>query len=45
MSGIFLLAIASFVCTLASALGKCPLWVPVLLLALIQLLLSGMPLR
>jgi hypothetical protein len=33
-----LLAVAAFVCTIVSALGKCPLWVAVLLLCVIELL-------
>jgi hypothetical protein len=33
-----LLAIVAFGCTIASALSKCPLWVPVLLLTIIELL-------
>jgi len=33
-----LLAIAAFICTVASALGKCPVWIPVLLLCIIELL-------
>ena len=32
------LLIAAFVATIASALGKCPLWVPVLLLTIWGLL-------
>lgn len=32
------LLVAAFVCTIASAAGYCPLWVPVLLLTLIELL-------
>lgn len=35
---LLLLAIAAFLCTLASALNKCPLWVPVLLLCIIEML-------
>lgn len=35
-----LLLLAAFVTTIVSAIGKCPLWVPVLLLVLIQLLES-----
>ncbi len=38
----FLLALSAFVCTIASAIGKCPLWVPVLLLCLIPLV-AGLP--
>lgn len=33
-----LLAVAAFACTVASALGKCPVWVPVLFLCVIELL-------
>lgn len=33
-----LLAIVAFGCTIASAVNRCPLWVPVLLLTLIELL-------
>jgi hypothetical protein len=33
-----LLAVGSFICTVAWALGKCPGWVPVLLLTVIELL-------
>ena len=34
----FLLILAAFICTIASALGKCPLWVAVLLITLVLLL-------
>lgn len=33
-----LLVLAAFVSTVASAMGKCPLWVAVLLLVLVELL-------
>jgi len=33
-----LLVIIAFALTIASAINKCPLWVPVLLLALVELL-------
>jgi len=33
-----LLALAAFVCAIAEACGKCPGWVPVILLCLIELL-------
>ena len=33
-----LLVLAAFVCTIASALGKCPMWIPVLLLVVVHLL-------
>lgn len=32
------LVLAAFLCTIASALGKCPLWVAVLLLCVMHLL-------
>lgn len=35
---VLLLLLAAFVCTIASAMGKCPLWVPVLLLVIVDLL-------
>ncbi len=38
MTVIGLLVLAAFVCTIASALNKCPLWVAVLLLCVIELL-------
>lgn len=33
-----LVLVSAFVCTIASALGKCPLWIPVLLLCVAGLL-------
>lgn len=36
-----LLAVLAFVLTIASALGRCPLWIPVLLLALLALIGAG----
>ncbi len=39
-----LLVLAAFGTTIASAIGKCPLWVPVLLVVLV-LLLTVVPLR
>lgn len=38
MSVTFLLLVAAFICTIANALGKCPTWVPLLLIVLVQLL-------
>lgn len=35
---LLLLFLAAFICTIASALNKCPLWVPVLLLCVAGLL-------
>lgn len=37
-----LLLVAGFVCTIVSAIGKCPLWVPVLI-AYVVLLLQVLP--
>jgi hypothetical protein len=34
----FLLVIAAFICAIANALGKCPAWVPLILLCLVHLL-------
>lgn len=33
----FFLIVSAFVTTIASAIGKAPLWVPVLLLALVEM--------
>lgn len=33
-----MLVVVAFVCTIASAVGRCPVWVPVLLLTLVHLL-------
>ncbi len=33
-----ILAVAAFICTIVSAIGKCPVWVPVMLLCVIELL-------
>lgn len=33
-----ILAVAAFIATIVSAIGKCPLWVPVVLLCVIELL-------
>lgn len=38
MTVFLILAIVAFGCTIASAIGKCQLWVPVLLLTIIELL-------
>ena len=35
---ILILVIAAFICTIASAVGKCPLWVGVTLLCVVELL-------
>ena len=32
------LVVAAFICTIVSAIGKCPLWISVLLLCLVELL-------
>jgi hypothetical protein len=38
LSVVMLLVVAAFIVTILSAIGKCPLWVAVLLLVLIELL-------
>ena len=38
LSVTLLLVLAAFVCTVVAAIGKCPLWVAVLLIVLVQLL-------
>ena len=38
LTGTLLLVIAAFFTTIVSAMGKCPLWVPVVLLCLVALL-------
>lgn len=43
MSVLLFLYVAAFVATIVSALGKCPLWVPVVLLCIAGLL-AAMPL-
>ena len=35
-----LLALSAFVCTIVSTLGKCPLWIPVVILCVAELLRS-----
>ena len=42
MSVTLLLVVAAFICTIANALGKCPAWVPLLLLC-VCLLLGVLP--
>lgn len=37
---ILLLIIAAFICTIVNALGKCPVWVPLVLLCVVELLHS-----
>lgn len=34
----FLLLLSAFITTIASGMGKCPLWIPVLLLCIFSLL-------
>jgi hypothetical protein len=34
---ILLIALAAFLLTIASAIGKCPLWIPVLMLSIFAL--------
>ncbi len=38
MTVTFLLLIAALVTTIASAMSRCPLWVPVLLLVIVELI-------
>jgi hypothetical protein len=45
MGILLLLVVLAFALTIASAIGKCPLWVPVLLLALERMLSLGVPFR
>lgn len=33
-----ILVITAFICAIVSALGKCPVWVPVILLCVVELL-------
>lgn len=35
---IFVLILAAFICSIAGAMNKCPLWVPLVLLCVIELL-------
>jgi hypothetical protein len=42
MSVTFLLVIAAFICAILSALGKCPVWVPIILIC-VALLLGVLP--
>jgi len=44
LSVTLLLVFAAFICTIASALGKCPLWIAMILVVLVQLL-SVAPIR
>jgi hypothetical protein len=37
-SVVLLLVVVAFICTIAAAANRCPLWVPVLLVVLVQLL-------
>lgn len=41
---VLLLVVAAFICTIVSAIGKCPLWVGVLLLCVVALI-QTVPLR
>lgn len=38
MTVFVILSLTAFVCTIASAMGRCPVWIPVLILCLIELL-------
>ena len=37
MSVVLLLVVAAFICTVVSAIGRCPLWIAVLLLCVAML--------
>ena len=39
------LALAAFLCTIASAMARCPLWVPVMLLTILALIKALPPMR
>lgn len=34
---IICLVVAAFICTIVAAMGKCPVWVPMLLLCVVEL--------
>lgn len=38
LTPIVILVVAAFICAIAEALGKCPSWVPVILLCIVALL-------
>lgn len=44
MSVIFFIVVAAFICAIVSAIGKCPLWVSVILLCIAELI-RVLPLR
>lgn len=44
MSVALLLVVAAFICTVVAAIGRCPLWIAVLLVC-VAMLLGVMPLR
>jgi hypothetical protein len=44
MTVILFLVIAAFICAIVSALGRCPLWVAVILLCIVELM-RVIPLR
>jgi hypothetical protein len=44
LSIVCILAIAGFVSTIIAVMGKCPLWVPVLFISIVQVL-QCLPLR
>jgi hypothetical protein len=44
MTVILFLVIAAFICAIVSALGRCPLWVSVILLCIVELM-RVIPLR
>lgn len=39
-----ILALAAFVCSIMNANGKCPVWVPLIILSIIAMLQAGIPL-
>lgn len=45
LSATLLIFAAAFVTTIANGVGKCPAWVPLALLSIGGLLLSGVPAR
>ncbi len=40
MNVVLILAVSAFITTIVSAIGRCPVWVPVMLLCLLALLQS-----
>ena len=44
MNVVLILAVSAFITTIVSAIGRCPVWVPVMLLCVVALL-QTLPLR